>query len=175
MKRMVAFIISFIFFLTGCAMHNKMDSSNTSLENKEISKKNQKYSFGPIADLSKISDKKKIELQNSLNSFGDVPNNVVTFNPINAYYNDDGSLAIDLFVRNGHKEAIFNIDVNLKLIKDGKVIASAPFSFVKEEFGVIESNNSRPWTILYYPEDIHIKDVKLDSYVIEGENIQYEY
>lgn len=175
MKRIMAFIISFIFFLTGCAIHNKMDSSNTSSENKKICKKNQKYSFGPTADLSKISNEKKIKLQNLLNNLGNVPNDMVTFNPINSYYNDDGSLTVNLFIRNGHKEAIFNIDVNLKLIKDGKVIASAPFSFIKEEFGVIESNDSRPWTILYYPEDIHIKDVKLDSYVIEGENIQYEY
>lgn len=176
MKRMLTLIIiSFIFLLTGCVAQKNPNSSNNSLKNNNVSQVNQKYSFGPVADLAKINDKKKEELQSVLNGLGDIPKDKILFNSINARFNQDGSLIVDLFVRNGHEESIFNIDVRLNLIEDGKVVASAPFSFTREEFGVLESKNSRPWTILYYPEDLKEKNIKIDSISIEGENIQYEY
>ncbi|ABK60488.1 SLAP domain-containing protein [Clostridium novyi] len=176
MKRILTLmLISFIFLFTGCGIQKNQNSSNNSLKDKNVPKVNQKYSFGPLADLAKINDKKKEELQNVLNNLGDISKDQVSFNPINARFNQDGSLIVDLFIRNGHEESIFNIDVRLNLIENGRVVASAPFSFTKEEFGVLESNNSRPWSILYYPEDLKEKNIKIDSISIEGENIQYEY
>lgn len=175
MKRGIAIIISFMFFLTGCAIKNEVPSFNMALKDNERFIENQKYSFGPMADLSKVDNETKSRLQQKLNNMGNVPKDELTFNPIKAYCNKDGSLVVDLFIRNGHKESIFNIDAKLKLVKSGRVIAEAPFNFIKDEFGVIDYNDSRPWTILYYPEDVRIKDVKLDGYTIEVENIQYEY
>lgn len=176
MKRILTLMLILVVFLfTSCGIQNNQNSSNNSLKDKNVPKINQKYSFGPLADLAKINDKKKEELQNLLNGLGNVSKDKVSFNPINARFNKDGSLIVDLFIRNGHEESIFNIDVRLNLIEDGRVVASAPFSFIREEFGVLEPNTSRPWSILYYPEDLKEKNIKIDKISIEGENIQYEY
>lgn len=177
-------LIYFIFLLIGCNS-NDTSSSSKKIDNKPIINKpvvkNQKYSFGPMADLSKIDDETKKKLQNVLNNLGDSEKDAISFNPIGVYYNKDGSLIIDLFIRNGNSYSVFNIDSQLDVVKDGKIIASASFNFIKEDFGVLEPNTSRPWTILYYPEDLKVKDTEMkdvelsNKIVLNGKNIQYEY
>ncbi|MFU0824818.1 SLAP domain-containing protein [Clostridium sp.] len=178
MKRAIMLILV-TFLLVGC-MTNKVSSSNEGIQNNnepvsESTLKKQQYSFGPMADLSRIDDATKQELQNHLDKLGDPPTNRITFNGISAFYNEDGSLLVDIFIRNGYSYSVFNLEATLDIIKDGKIIASAPFYFNVQEFGELPSNVSRPWTILYYPEDIKFKENQLSEFDINVNNLQYEY
>lgn len=179
MKKVIILIILPIFLFLGCTTDN-IEPSNKVTDNKNVNVqqnniKNQKYSFGPMADLSKIDDQTKKELQVFLNKLGDVPKDKVTFNIMKAEFHEDGSLVIDLFVRNGHPYTIFDIDAKLEVIQEGKTVASANFNFVKEEFGELPANTSRPWSILYFPEDIKDKNINLDKITLKGVDYQYEY
>lgn len=176
--RRVIILILLTFLLLGCTA-SKVSSPNESIEkNEPVSEpilKKQQYSFGPMADLSKIDDKTKQELQDQLDRLGDPPKDRVTFNGISAFYDEDGSLVVDLFIRNGYSYPVFNLEATLDIIENGKIIASAPFSFILHDFGELPSNTSRPWTILYYPEDIKDKQSELIEYDIKVSNLQYEY
>lgn len=187
MKKIIILIISlmyFVFLFIGCNP-NDTSSSSKKINNKPIVNKpvvkNQKYNFGPMADLAKIDDETKMKLQNILNNLGESKKDSISFNIIGVSYNKDGSLIVDLFIRNGNSYSVFNIDSQLDVIKDGKSIASASFNFIKEDFGTLEANTSRPWTILYYPEDLKVKDTEikdkelLGKIVLNGKKVQYEY
>ena len=177
MKRVII-LISLIFLLLGCTA-DKVNSPNESLEEVkpavEHVLKKQQYSFGPMADLSVIDEKTKQELQSKLNRLGDPVKDKIDFNEISAVYDEDGALFVDIFVRNGYSNPVFNIEATLDVVENGKVIASAPFKFTLDEFGELQEGTSRPWTIYYYPEDVKNRESKLKEYTIEVSNIQYEF
>lgn len=175
--RKVIIMLLLVFSLLGCTANNVSSPNNIEDINPapEVTIKKQQYSFGPMADLSMIDDSTKEGLQNYLDKLGDPSKDTITFNGIDYYYSEDGSLFIDLFVRNGHSYSVFNVNITLDIIQDGKVIASAPFTFTLGDFGELPANMSRPWTILYYPEDIKDKKTKLMKFDIKARDLQYEY
>lgn len=177
MKRAII-LISLTFFLLGCTA-DKVSSPNNDLKNNmavenHISKQ-QHYSFGPIADVSKIDKKTKEELQNKLNSLGDPIRDKLTFYVLDCYYDEDGGLFVDVFIRNGYSYPVFNINATLDIINGDQLVATADFDFTSEEFGSLSENDSRPWTIYYYPEDIKNKETNLSQVEIHVSNLQYEF
>lgn len=179
MKKAIILIILSIILFSACSKNNISSSNNRDNEiqgiqdNKNI--KNQKYSFGPMADLSMIDAETKKGLQEFLNNLGDVPKDTITFNIMKAELMEDGSIAVDLFVRNGHTYDVFNIDTRLELIENNKVVATAQFEFAKDEFGVLPKDNSRPWTILYYPEDVKDNNFQIKDVTIKVDKYEYEF
>lgn len=182
MKRILFLLIIILLLSAGCTS-NDINSSKENINNsstdihkddKNIIDNNQKYSFGPMADLSKISNDTKQQLQELLNELGDVESDQITFEIIDAGFQEDGGLILDLFIRNGYSYAITNIDCDIKIIKQDKIIASANFQLIEREFGVLPSNTSRPWSIMFFPEDILIENAELKDCTIKAENIQFE-
>ncbi|MCY6369779.1 SLAP domain-containing protein [Clostridium ganghwense] len=178
MEKIILSIMIFILLFSGCSFSSINSPSNTEDMKKETEQQeiivNQKYSFGPAADLSIIDDKTKKELQEVLNKLGDVPKNTISFNGIEVRAQEDGAIVIDLFIRNGYSCEIYNIDSKLDIIVNEELVASGDFFFSKEEFGVLTSNMSRPWSIMYYPENIKNKEIKLENYIIKS-TYQYEF
>lgn len=180
MKKGIMFIL-LAFLLIGCTANKPSNLNNIDKENDtpvvepEPIERKQQYSFGPIADLSRIDDSTKEHLQSYLDKLGDPIKDIITFNGISTFYDDDGYLYVDLFIRNGCSYSVFNINATLDIIEDGHVIASAPFVFTVRDFGELESNMSRPWTILYYPEDVKNINAKLTKVEIQVRDLQYEY
>lgn len=176
--RRVIILISLTFFLLGCTT-DKVSSPNNDLDNNSVIEKpvskQQHYSFGPIADVSKIDQKTKEELQSKLNSLGDPIRDKLTFYVLDCYYDEDGGLFVDVFIRNGYTYPVFNISATLDIMKGSQIIATAAFDFASEEFGSLSENDSRPWTIYYYPEDIKNKEANLSQAEIHVSNLQYEF
>ena len=128
----------------------------------------QTYTFGRLVDASKISQKTKDELQRILNNLGDPPKNRITFNGFRTYYGKDGSLNIDVFVRNGYDYAVRNLEATLEVKVGTETIAAAVVSMPTEYFGKIQANSSKVWTITFKQEQILKKDAKLDTFTIES-------
>lgn len=192
MKKMAFFIIIIMLISVGCDSSNKDPEKNiNSLSNKNVDnkvnnnddkdnnintvEKNQKYSFGPIADLSKIDNETKVKLQECLNRLGNPEKDTMGFKIIDGYFDQDGALVLDLFIRNGYDYSIANIESDLEIVHEGKVVASANFNLSEEEFGVLKSNESRPWTILFYPEDIVSTEIDLKGLEIKARDILFEH
>lgn len=197
MKKIAFLIIIMLLISVGCDSANKdpeknmNSSSNNSVDNNvdnnvdnkddkqkdniNTLEKNQKYSFGPIADLSKIDSATKAKLQDYLNKLGNPEKDTIGFKIIDGYFQEDGTLVLDLFIRNGYDYSIANIESDLEIVNEGKVIASANFELSEEEFGVLKSNESRPWTILFYPEDIVNTETEQKSFEIKARDILFEH
>jgi len=181
MKKLIVLIILPILLLFfGCSKNNtnpsdedKGNEAPVTDENNTI--KNQKYSFGPMADLSKIDNETQKYLQDFLNKLGDPPKDKITFEIMKTKYESDGSLIIDVFIRNGNQETVFNIDTTLQLVENDVVIAIADFNFTVEDLGKLPQDTSRPWTILYYPEDMKNKDIKINNPIIRCTKCEYEF
>ncbi len=178
MKKIISLIAIFIILLSGCnssAAKSYKDVDNIKKEKKEQKVVvNQQYSFGPAADLSAIDDETKKEIQEFLNKLGDMPKDTISFNSMGIRYLEEGSIVIDLLIRNGYSYPIYNIDAKLDIAVNEEVVASGDFFFSKEEFGVLPPNMSRPWSIMYYPEDIKNKEIRLENYTIKS-TYQYEF
>lgn len=178
MKKIISLIIIFIILFSGCSSSpakSYNDDNNIKKEQKEQKViVNQQYSFGPAADLSVIDNETKKEIQEFLNKLGDMPKDAISFNSMELRYLEEGAIVIDLLVRNGKKYPIYNIDAKLDIAVNEEVVASGDFFFSKEDFGVLPPNMSRPWSIMYYPEDIKNKEIKLQNYTIKS-TYQYEF
>ncbi|KOA18314.1 hypothetical protein CLHOM_32110 [Clostridium homopropionicum DSM 5847] len=181
MKKLIILIILPILVLFfGCSKNNtnlsdkdKGNEAPVTDDNNIV--KNQKYSFGPMADASKIDDETKRYLQDFLNKLGDPTKDKITFEVMRTKYESDGSLMVDIFIRNGNPETVFNIDTTLQLIENDVVIATADFKFTLEDFGKLPKDTSRPWTILYFPEDMKNKDIKIKNPIIKSTKCEYEF
>ncbi|MCY6355450.1 SLAP domain-containing protein [Clostridium sp. ZS2-4] len=187
MKKITSLIVIFIILFSGCnssAAKSYKDGDNIKKQQKEQQEQkeqkeqkaviNQQYSFGPAADLSVIDDETKKEIQEFLNKLGDVPKDTISFNSMGLRYLEEGEIVIDLLVRNGYSYSIFNLDVKLDIVVNEEVVASENFFFSKEDFGVLPPNMSRPWSIIYYPEEIKNDKIKLENYTIKS-TYQYEF
>lgn len=178
MKKIISLIAIFIILFSGC--NSSVAKSYKDVDNIKKEKKeqkivvNQQYSFGPAADLSAIDDETKKEIQEFLNKLGDMPKDTISFNSMGIRYLEEGSIVIDLLIRNGYSYPIYNIDAKLDIAVNEEVVASGDFFFSKEEFGVLPPNMSRPWSIMYYPEDIKNKEIRLENYTIKS-TYQYEF
>lgn len=178
MKKIISLIIIFIILFSGCnssVAKSYKDVDNIKKEQKEQKVvANQQYSFGPAADLSVIDDETKKEIQEFLNKLGDIPKDTISFNSMGIRYLEEGAIVIDLLIRNGYSYPIYNIDAKLDIVVNEEVVASGDFFFSKEDFGVLPANMSRPWSIIYYPEEIKNKEIELENYTIKS-TYQYEF
>jgi len=135
----------------------------------------QEYSFAPTADLANIDDQTKDELQQILNSLGDPQKGTITFIGFDAVYNNDGSLTITTFVRNGFDYSVYNLEGQIKVqTMDGEIIASGNFTFPEGEFGILDASMSRPWSLTFLPDTIYNSQADLTEYIIQS-NINYHY
>ncbi len=181
MKRLIFILIIIWVLFIGCVANNTdssnkdINNKNVSSENDDISKTKQKYSFGPMADLSQINDETKQYLQELINKLGNTKENQIAFNIIDGVFEEDGALVVDLFIRNGYSYSIANISCDFKIIQNGNIIATANFELDEEHFGILSSKDSRPWSLLFFPEDVINKNLKLEGATIEATNIQLEY
>ena len=157
MGKIVSVLLIFCFIFVGCS--SKPISDNKS--------QNQKYSFGPRVNENEVTKETKEKLQEYINKLGSPEEDNISFHGISAKFTDDGSLEVVMFVRNGYKKAVWDIKSDIQIKKDNNIIASANFMFTKEEFGVLEKNESRVWTIVYKPEFIKNSNVDLSEYVLE--------
>lgn len=178
-KLIILIILPILVMFFGCSKnitnHSNKDKGNEAPVTDDNTAKNQKYSFGPMADTSKIDDETKKYLQSFLNKLGDPAKDKITFEVMSTKYESDGSLVVDVFVRNGNPETVFNIDTTLQLIENNVVIATADFKFNLEDFGNLPKDISRPWTILYYPEDMKNKGIKIKNPIIKPTKCEYEF
>lgn len=182
MKKIILLLIFILLLFIGCTSNNinssnknTTDSSTNPNGNKNLPVNNQKYSFGPMADLSKIDGETKQQLQDLLNKLGDVEDDQITFHIIDAAFQEDGALILDLFIRNGYPYSIANISCDLQVLEQEDIIASANFELIESEFGVLPAKSSRPWSILFLPEDIVTKEVKSKNYTIKALDILFEH
>lgn len=178
MKKIISLIAIFMILFSGC--NSSVAKSYKDVDSIKKEKKeqkvvvNQQYSFGPAADLSAIDDETKKEIQEFLNKLGDTPKDTISFNNMGIRYLEEGSIVIDLLIRNGYSYPIYNIEAKLDIAVNKEVVASGNFFFSKEEFGVLPPNMSRPWSIMYYQEDIKNKEIRLENYTIKS-TYQYEF
>lgn len=178
MKKIISLLTIFIVLFSGCSSSvakSYKDDDNIKKEQKEQQVVvNQQYSFGPAADLSVIDNETKKEIQEFLNTLGDMPKDTISFNSMELRYLEEGEIVIDLVIRNGYSYPIYNIDAKLDIAVNEEIVASGDFFFSEEDFGVLPPNMSRPWSIIYYPEDIKNKGIKLENYAIKS-TYQYEF
>ncbi|MBB6453984.1 SLAP domain-containing protein [Salirhabdus euzebyi] len=135
----------------------------------------QLYDFGPTVDASTIDQATKDQIQLIVNELGD-PAEGIQFNGIGAGYLEDGTLQINVLVRNGYDHKVWGIDAELKVTDSNgeEIIAAANFSFPEEDFGVLNPGSSRFWSLYFGPEFVFNPNFDLTNYMIDS-NYTYSY
>ncbi|WP_182101543.1 SLAP domain-containing protein [Niallia taxi] len=139
-------------------------------ENKEETKQEEtkKQSLTVAPGQEKPDEKRMDELQTKLNELGDAPESRVSFTGVDAKFQDDGSLVIEGFVRNGFDYTIKNLAGELKVLdnRDNEPIASEPFTLSEDKFGKLKSGESRLWAFTLKAESVKNKENDLKNYVV---------
>jgi SLAP domain-containing protein len=78
-------------------------------------------------------------------------------------------------VRNGTDKNIYDIEGEIEILDPTgeEVIASAFFTFPKDNFGVLEPGKSRFWSLTYGPEFVLDDQADLTKYLIRQSSTYY--
>lgn len=77
---------------------------------------------------------------------------------------DDGSIAVSLFIRNGHSKQISIEKLPLELLDaNGDLVARGSFNLAPLE---VKANTSKPWTFIYPKEMVQKEDPDFTKWVI---------
>ncbi len=134
------------------------------------------FDLGPGVDMSTVDQESLDQLQQLVNGFGEPTAGQIDFNGVYATYQEDGTLYVEVFVRNGTEHTIYNIESELKVLDANgeEIIASAFFSFPESDFGTLAPGKSRFWTLTFGPEYVYNGSYDLQNYVIQ-QNSTYNY
>lgn len=130
-----------------------------------------KWDFAPSAydAYVNITPERFCELQRSLDLFGPPKTDTVNFAPIYASKPEGTKIAVDIWVRNGLNENIWDIKGRLTLKAHGSVVADGNFFFKKEDLGELPTGRSRYWTIIYDVGDVKNIDADLNDLTLESD------
>ncbi|WP_246942776.1 SLAP domain-containing protein [Bacillus pinisoli] len=117
---------------------------------KEIELERERSSGLPIASNQETEFTKQelMKLEEVLLEIGDAPKEIISVHPISIKKVNNG-LQVTALLQNGFSESIQNLSGNVKLLVAGEIVSSKDFSLKKEEFGVLESGQSKPWNFLF--------------------------
>lgn len=167
MKRILSFVLLFCFLITGCTSVNSKNNNSDKANKKEDKVIHQKYSFGPNTDSSSVSPEVKDKLQEHIDKLGDPEKDDIIFNGVSAKFQEDGSLELIVFIRNGYSYSVRDIEAKVDVKKNNEVVATANFILSKDVFGILEAKESRIWTLIYKPENVLKHEVNLTEYILE--------
>lgn len=127
---------------------------------------NQPLSF---AGSESMPEANRIWAQEMLNDLGPAPEGSISINGFNAWYNDDGSLVVEAFVRNGYERNMYIQQIELTIVivdnnENERVVASAFFGGFP--FGTILPTQSVGWAFTFPHEQVLIHDADLSSYIL---------
>lgn len=147
--------------VSGCANNDEKKEETKQEETKE-----QPLTMAP--DQEKPDEKRMDKLQTKLNELGNAPESRVSFTGVDAKFQEDGSLVIEGFVRNGFEYAVKNLAGEMRVLdnRDNEPIAAEPFALTEDKFGELKSGESRLWTFTLKPESIKNKENDLKNYVV---------
>ncbi len=126
---------------------------------------NQSYSFGPQENVSEISSEYQAKLQERLNAAGVAPVGV-SFYGYNATFDDQGRLTVEGFFRNRTGETITNLECDITIRVENITVAYGHFSLPEEDFGTLESGDSRPWTLIFGSDDVINRGQDMSNYQV---------
>lgn len=111
-----------------------------------------------------VTEKEKNSIQVLINGIGDIKEDEVEFKLIKMDYKDDGSIAALGVIRNGVKDTIVDVSVNLDITTlDGKPVAKGQFNFLEKEVGAVKANTTIVVPININPNNVILKKQKLPN------------
>ena len=121
-----------------------------------------KYTMPLNYDDTKTTKEEKNNRQTLVNGIGDIKQGQVEFKLIKMDYKDDGTISAWGVVRNGVKDNIVDVSVNLDIkTLDGKPVANGQFNFPEREVGAVQSNTTMLVPINFKASDVVLKGQKL--------------
>lgn len=133
-----------------------------------------KYSFTPTANLSLITKEDKKSFQKIVNTLGEIEKNKLELAGFDKPYYWDNMFYIPVVIRNGYDFDIYDISSRVYFKVNNEVIGKGSFKFSCEEFGVLQSNMSRVYTLAFplpnLKEIIEFKDIEDLTYEIVHES-----
>ncbi len=116
---------------------------------------------------SQLTGEQLCDYQAKLNAMGPPAADQIQFQPIlaNEYNEKDGthSIFVDVFVRNGTKEKIWDLRGRLTLKVGGVVVADGNFTLEQGKLGEVPPGMSRYWTLDFRNAAVKKKNVNLKA------------
>ena len=91
--------------------------------------------------------------------------------PFNSY--SSGGLKANGFVRNNTKDNVTDIFGTFSIKSSGETIATADFSLGEQQFGVLNSGDNRPWSLIYKKNQVLIPLESIETYSVDLD-VSYE-
>ncbi|MBR4072526.1 MAG: SLAP domain-containing protein [Clostridia bacterium] len=154
MKKTVFLCIAVLLLLTGCF------------------KTSPTYSFAPIQDESLISEENRKKLDEYLEEAPKAEKGV-SFYAYEIVKMEDGGLKANGFVRNNTKDNVTDIFGTFSIKSSGETIATADFSLGEQQFGVLNSGDNRPWSLIYKKNQVLIPLESIETYSVDLD-VSYE-
>ena len=105
----------------------------------------------------------KEELAKIVKTLPELGETEVNFTGLQAKFNNNGSLNVSIFIRNGHNKAINLEQLPLEIIDaTGKQIAKG--SFKMEPILTVQPNSTKPWTFIFPPQLVNPKGADLSRW-----------
>ncbi len=128
---------------------------------------------------AQLSSEQACSYQEKVNAFGPPPDDQIQFQPIlaNEYIEADGlhKIFVDVFVRNGTKEDIWDIRGRLTLKVAGVVVADGNFNLEQGKLGEVPSGMSRYWTLDFTGDAVKKKNVNLTGDLTMESSVTYSH
>ncbi|MGB3261485.1 accessory Sec system S-layer assembly protein [Paenisporosarcina sp.] len=111
-----------------------------------------------------LSNEQKDGLNKIVDSLPKLHDREVNFSGFQAKVQPDGTLAISLFIRNGHSQQITLEQLPLEVLDaTGKVVAQGSFAIDQLQ---VKANTSKPWTFLFPKEMVINKDPDFSKWTV---------
>lgn len=112
-----------------------------------------------------LSEDQKLALSKIVQSLPKLKEREVNFSGFQAKPQEDGSLAISLFIRNGHSQHINLEQLPLEVLDANKELV-ARGSFKLDSLQV-KANTSKPWTFIFPKEMIQLKNPDFSNWTVK--------
>lgn len=111
-----------------------------------------------------LSNEQKDGLNKIVDSLPKLHDREVNFSGFQAKVQPDGTLAISLFIRNGHSQQITLEQLPLEVLDaTGKVVAQGSFAIDQLQ---VKANTSKPWTFLFPKEMVIVKNPDFSKWTV---------
>ncbi|MCZ8536628.1 accessory Sec system S-layer assembly protein [Paenisporosarcina quisquiliarum] len=111
-----------------------------------------------------LSNEQKDGLKKIVESLPKLHDREVNFSGFQAKVQPDGTLAVSLFIRNGHSQQITLEQLPLEVLDaNGKIVAQGAFTIDQLK---VNANTSKPWTFLFPKEMVINKDPDMSKWTV---------